>query len=330
MTAFHSLVETLGTDDVNPGEGLRWAARLAGGLVVGAGTLLVSASAFIGHAITRPRRLRVIAAREVDETVEVVTFLTDDGLTLHGWYLCPARPATPRDAIIICHGFAMNRNELLDLARSLRDRGHAVLLFDFRAHGDSEGERSTIGLREADDIGAAIGFLKGRDELVGLPIGVAGISMGGAAALLAAARHGDIAAVAADSSFATLHDVAANGLKLIYGIPRTPLTSLVVRFGELFSRSRIRYNRPIDAVAEIAPRPVLIVHAVEDRLIPVADAEELYAAAGEPKELWLVPGIDHANAFLHDPAEYTRRIDAFFRKWLWAAAPAPAELAAAK
>ncbi len=79
MTAFHSHVETLGTDDVNPGEGLRRAARLAGGLVVGAGTLLVGASAFIGHAITRPRRLRVIATREVDETVEVVTFLTDDG-----------------------------------------------------------------------------------------------------------------------------------------------------------------------------------------------------------------------------------------------------------
>ena len=329
MTARQSLVETLGTDGVNPGEGLRRAARLAGGLVVGAGTLLVGASAFIGYAITRPRRLRVIATREVDETVEVVTFLTDDGLTLHGWYLCPARPAAPRDAIIICHGFAMNRNELLDLAHSLRERGHAVLVFDLRAHGDSEGDRSTIGLREADDIGAAIGFLKGRAELAGLPIGVAGISMGAAAALLAAARHSDIAAVAADSSFATLHDIAANGLKLIYGIPRTPLTSLVVRFGELFSRSRIRYNRPIDAVAEIAPRPVLIVHAVEDRLIPVADAEALYAAAGEPKELWLVPEIDHACAFLHAPDEYTRRIDAFFRKWLWAA-PASADLAAAK
>ena len=330
MTASHSLVETLGTKGVTPGERVRRAARLAGGLVVGAGTLVVGASAFVGHAITRPRRLRVIAAREVDETVDVVTFLTDDGLTLHGWYMCPAPPAAPRDAIIICHGFAMNRNELLDLARGLRERGHAVLVFDFRAHGDSEGERSTIGLREADDIGAAIGFLKGRDELAGLPIGVAGISMGAAAALLAAARHGDIAAVAADSSFATLHDIAANGLKLIYGIPHTPLTSLVVRFGELFSRSRIRHNRPIDAVAEIAPRPVLIVHAAEDRLIPVADAEALYAAAGEPKELWLVPGIDHANAFLHDPAEYTRRIDAFFRKWLCAAAPASAELAAAK
>lgn len=293
--------------------GLRRLLVGVGGLTLGAATLVVGAAAVMGHTITRPQRIKVAEVADLGQSIEAIAFRTSDGLTLDGWYL-PA--AQPRDAIIICHGFSMNRNELLELARGLREHGHAVLLFDFRAHGTSEGRRSTIGYQEADDIGAALGFLRGRPELAGLRIGVAGISMGAAAALLAAARQPDLAAVVADSSFASLHAIAANGLRVIYRLPPFPLAPLVVRFGEFFSRTRIRLNRPIDAVPAVAPRPLLLIHCAGDELIPAADARALYAAAGEPKELWLVPGLGHAYAFLHDPAEYLRRLDAFFRRTL--------------
>src|SRR6185312_8086345 len=112
---------------------------VAGGAALAGLTL--AASAYLAHRITSPRRIMPIAAREIAPGVEDVTFHTDDGLTIHGWYL---PHDAPRDAIVIGHGFAMNRVELLDLALGLRARGHAVLLFDFRAHGASEGARSTI------------------------------------------------------------------------------------------------------------------------------------------------------------------------------------------
>lgn len=290
--------------------------RRLGAAGLGAGALLVATSAVMGHTITRPRRVAVLAAREIDPAVEEVTFRTADGLTLSGWYLPGARP---RDAVVICHGFAMSRNELLDLARGLRARDHAVLLFDFRAHGASAGRRSTIGYREAGDIVAAVDFLRARPELAGRRIGVAGVSMGAAAAIQAAAREPAIAAVAADSSFAALGDIAANGLRLLYRLPRFPFAPLVIRFGEIFCRTPIGLNRPIDVIGRIAPRPLLLIHCAADRLIPLADARLLYAAAGAPKELWVVPEFDHAYAFIGLPWEYLDRLDAFFSATLRAA-----------
>ncbi len=306
-----------------------WRRRVLVGLGVlaaGAGALAVAASAALAHVITAPRRLRAIAAREIDRTVEAVAFRLDDGPTLHGWYL---RPPDPRDAIVIGHGFAMSRHELLDLAQGLRARGHAVLLFDFRAHGASEGDRSTFGYREADDLGAAVTFLAARPELAGRRLGVAGISMGAAAAILVAARDRRIAAVCADSAFATLRGVAVSGLRLFYRLPAIPFAPLTVRFGELLTGASIGATRPIDAIAALAPRPVLIVHNAEDWLIPVADAHALYAAAGGPKELWIVPDAGHAAAFLAAREEYVRRLDDFFTRALAAGAAGPATLGAA-
>ncbi|CAA9569916.1 MAG: hypothetical protein AVDCRST_MAG88-2235 [uncultured Thermomicrobiales bacterium] len=309
--------------DVDRRTAASWYGRALRGLGVlglGAATFMVAGSAAMAHTITRPRRLRLIVDREIDETVESLTFRTDDGLTLHGWYL--SHPA-PRDLIVVCHGFAMNRHELLDLARGLHEGGHAVFLFDFRAHGASEGFRSTIGYREADDIVAAVAFLAARPELARARVGVVGVSMGGAAALMAAAREPRIAAVAADSAFATLHDIAAGGLRELYRLPPYPFTPLIVRFGELLTRARIGLNRPIDAVAAIAPRPLLLIHGGADTLIPLRDAHALYTAAGEPKELWVVPGVRHGSALAHDQEAYIRRLDRFF-----SGALAPAEAVA--
>src|SRR3954466_5177647 len=153
-----------------------------------------------------------IAAHEIAPEVEDITFRTGDGLTIHGWYL---PHDAPRAAIVIAHGFGMSRVELLDLARGLRARGHAILLFDFRAHGASEGTRSTIGYHEAHDVAAAAHFLHDRPELAGRAGGALGPPMGAVAAILAAAEEPLIAAVVADSAYATLGAIAVGGLRLL-------------------------------------------------------------------------------------------------------------------
>lgn len=275
-------------------------------------------SAYLGHRITRPSRVEVVASMPLADDLEEITFRTDDGLDLQGWYL--AAP-TPLDAIVVCHGFGMERRELLALALGLRERNHAVLLFDFRGHGRSGGTRSTVGYLEAGDILAAVAYLRHRPGLTGCPIGVAGLSMGAAAAILAAGETTAIAAVVADSSFATLRDIAARGLRLLYGIPPFPFAPFVVWFGEFFTRTRIRLNRPVDAVAAIAPRPLFLIHGAGDQLVPPYDAVRLYEAAGEPKELWLVDGAGHAGAFHAHQARYIERVDRFFARWLQGVTP---------
>ena len=298
--------------------GVRRTLRRAGWLSGSLALLTLGGSATLAHLVTRPRHLRAIRTREIDSSIEEITFATEDNLTLGGWYL---RHEAPRDLLIVCHGYAMIRHELLDLARALRERGHAVLLFDFRGHGTSGGRRSTIGYREAGDIIAALDYIQGRPELAGLPIGVAGISMGGAASLLAAAREPRIAAVAADSSFAALAETAAGSLRELCHAAAVPLSPLIIRFGELLTRVRIGINRPIDAIAAIAPRPVLIIHDSEDTFVPVRNAFALHDAAGEPKALWVRPGRGHASLWACCAAEYVERLDRFFTQALGVTVP---------
>jgi fermentation-respiration switch protein FrsA (DUF1100 family) len=300
----------------NSGRPFRSLGRLGWGLAaagLGATALTLGGSATLAHLLTRPRDLRRVPQRTIDDSVLPVRFRTDDGVAIDGWYL---GHTDARDALVICHGFAMNRHELLDIAQELRARGHAVLLFDFRAHGTSEGLRSTIGLRETREIAAAVDFLQALPELAGRPIGVAGISMGAAAALLATARDPRIAAVAADSSFATLEEIAARGLRVFCRLPPFPFAPLILRFGELLTAERIRSHRPIDALAAIAPRPILLIHDETDQFVPVAHMHALFAAASGPKEYWTTPGLGHASLWAHRSAEYIDHLDDFFTRAL--------------
>ncbi len=74
----------------------------------------------------------------------------------------------------------------------------------------------------------------------------------------------------------------------------------------------------MDVVAQIAPRPLLIIHGAEDREVPAAHSERNHAAAKAPKELWIVPGAAHAQSREIAGAEYERRVVAFFRQHLLA------------
>ena len=163
---------------------------------------------------------------------------------------------------------------------------------------------------------AAIDYLQTRPELAGVPLGVAGISMGGAASLLAAARDQRIAAVAADSSFAALAESASGSLRQLCHAVAMPISPLIIRFSELLTKARIGINRPIDAIGAIAPRPVLIIHDSSDTFIPVSNALALHGAAGAPKALWIKAGRGHASLWACCAAEYAERLDTFFTQAL--------------
>ncbi len=275
---------------------------------VGLCGLLLAFSGYMAHRVTRPRRTIATLQAAFAPLPHDVTFRTSDHLTLHGWYFAHGQP---RAGVVIAHGYGMDRGEWLELASALQADGFAILLFDFRAHGASEGGRSTIGFREADDVIAAVRFLHTQPALAAGKIGVIGLSMGAVAALGAAAREPLIGAVVADSGYATLDAIAVGGLRLVFGLPPFPFAPIVMRFGELLTQAKIRAARPIDLVGQIAPRPLLFIHGSADRLIPVVQSRRLYAAAREPKALWVVPAVGHVRAFREYPAAYLARVEQF-------------------
>ncbi|MER3404305.1 MAG: hypothetical protein C4289_03310, partial [Chloroflexota bacterium] len=187
-------------------------------------------------------------------------------------------------AVLACGGYRGRRSDLLGIASYLWRRGLAVLLFDYRGHGDHAGDPVTLGYRELEDARAALAYL--RQRLPGSPLGVIGYSMGAAIAIMVAAREPDVRAVVADSPFTSQREIVAWHARRKLGPLTEPVLSLVDR--QLYKRYGYRFRdvEPLRDVVHIAPRPLLVIHGSCDTVIPLEHAQRIYAAAGEPKELW--------------------------------------------
>jgi fermentation-respiration switch protein FrsA (DUF1100 family) len=140
--------------------------------------------------------------------------------------------------------------------------------------------------------------------------------MGGAVAVMVAARDERLGAVAVDSIYPNLEESIAHHMKLLYRLPRMPFLAFVssvyrIRFGVW-----PRQMSPIEAISHISPRAVLIIHGGSDLRMPKDDATRLFEAAHEPKQLWIVEGVDHLAGLQDDPATYLRKLVGFFDAYL--------------
>jgi dipeptidyl aminopeptidase/acylaminoacyl peptidase len=241
-----------------------------------------------------------------DLPLQDVRFDATDGTHLAGWLLM-ASPQKP--TIILSHGLKSSRAQTLPWARFLYQAGYNVLLYDSRGCGESEGWGVGLGGREAEDVLGAVRYLKQRADLSNKQIGALGLSLGGGASLLAAAQEPAIQAVVADSSWVDatkLVDYEDN----FHGLPLLPYEPALV---DQIVGAHLAETRPIAAVSKIAPRGVLLIHSAddEDPTTPLSGSQQLYQAAGEPKELWIVPHGGHTGALAAYPDEYKQRVLAF-------------------
>jgi alpha-beta hydrolase superfamily lysophospholipase len=292
---------------------MAWLGGAVVALIAGyVGFLTVEGSRRLVHPPRRPFLPFVegdpVTPAELGLKYEDVRFTTDDGVTLSGW-LVPARRDT-RSAVILMHGFSWNRlGELAAFVPWLAQQYH-VLQFDFRGHGVSGDADITLGTAERRDVAAAVRLLEGR----GLgPIALMGMSMGAAVAIMAAPDL-PVAAVVADAPYADLFNPIANRMQeLGYPMPTLGSRMIVAAAG---LRAGTRLLAPIDRVAGIAPRGLLIIGPREDQLIDHDQVVRLYEAAGEPKELYVVEGAGHPDAHSLGGAEYERRVLDFLARHL--------------
>lgn len=252
---------------------------------------------------------------------ESVSFRSRDGITLRGWWIPADGNRHPDDVvdkrlpakgtILLSHGYAGDCTPDLVYAPVLARAGYNVLLFDYRGHGASDGNFTSLVYFERRDLLAAMDLLRSRGIA---RVGLIGFSMGGAIALATAPLSPMVAGVISDSTFGELSQIIRNAA-LSRGAP-PPLAALIGWVVEFVASVRLRANLfsadPIHWIARIAPRPVMIMHGAADHAVPVAEAQRLYRAAREPKELWIVPGADHRKIEDVVPQEYQERIVAFF------------------
>ena len=191
----------------------------------------------------------------------------------------------------------------------LHSTGTGVLAWDFRAHGKSEGEISTLGYNEELDVKAALDFALAQPGV--MHVGVWGGPMGTAAGIRASAEYPEIEVVVADSAYPTLKEVTEMR-------PPPMLRPLVRLFGLIRTNVDLEWMRPVDDVARISPRPVFIIQGSDDRNIPAGSAAQLYQAAGEPRFLWVEEGVGHMGMYPRFGKTYADRVMAFFDEALLA------------
>jgi len=282
-------------------------------ILLGAILIVVALSFVLVYVNTHPPRYPLhIPPSDYHVPYETVLFTARDGILLKGWVVKPEHPRAKTPVVIICHGVGANKSDFTELAVSLSKRGYIVLLFDFRAHGESKGIRTSLGYHEQTDIMAALDFLKTRPEIDSGHIGIYGFSMGGSAAILAAAHTNAFRAVVVDSAFTSLRDQAHDAITGFYHLPSFPFLPLAIMGYQLYFQTSVDSVSPVSVIAKIAPTPVLIIAGDGDALIPVDNGRKLFSAAQEPKELWIVPNADHGATMAAAGGAYEKRVGEFF------------------
>jgi fermentation-respiration switch protein FrsA (DUF1100 family) len=243
---------------------------------------------------------------------ETVEFLAMDGSTLRGWYVPGAPHATA--GVVAVHGGGADRRHLLSITPMLHAAGYPVLLFDCREHGisDGEGYGLAFGIREYADTQSAVAWMKGTRSLQ--RIAVIGSSQGAASAIIAAALDPAIDVVVAENSYTNLFEMLRD-TRSEAGSPPDWLSALMAQM----ARYRLDAGdlpSPIVAIADIEPRPLLLMHGTEDDVIPASHSVALFAAAGKGKELWMLEDAEHSQLFKKDPVAFEAKLTGFLAEHL--------------
>lgn len=220
------------------------------------------------------------------------TLVTEDGVPIDAAHL----PGDDRLGVIVAHGFTQSWSKPMvwRIATRLGQLG-GVVSFDFRGHGRSGG-LSTLGDSEIKDLDVAVRYAR---ELGYRRIAAVGFSMGASIVLRYAGLVGGLDAVVSVSGPGRWYFRGTQAMRRVHW-------AVERRTGRLFTKTmlktRIAAGRwdpaplpPAEAAALIAPTPLLIVHGDQDLFFPVDHAQQIYEAAGDPKELWIVPGFGHAE-----------------------------------
>ncbi|WP_456365823.1 alpha/beta hydrolase [Thermococcus sp.] len=244
---------------------------------------------------------------------EDVTFESGDGLKLSGWWIDNGSEKT----ITPLHGYTRSRWDdvyMKPVTEFLLKEGYNVLTFDFRAHGKSEGNYTTVGDREIEDVRGAVRWLVENHPERAKRIGLVGFSMGAVLTIKALAEINGVCCGVADSPPVDMDKTGARGLKYFANLPEW-LYTLVKPFTKLFSGAR---EVNVMDYADEVRKPLLLIQGDSDPLIKVEEVKAFYEKnrkVNPDVELW-VTDAPHVRTLKLHPDEWKVKVGEFFRKYL--------------
>jgi alpha-beta hydrolase superfamily lysophospholipase len=204
---------------------------------------------------------------------EEVVFETSDGIRLSGWFI-PADNV--RGTVLFCHGNAGNISHRMETIRVLNRLELSIFIFDYRGYGRSEGKVAEQGTYR--DVEAAWSYLVEERGIPASEVILFGRSLGGSIAAWAA-QNRDAKGLIVESAFTSIPDIGSH----LY--PFLPVRLL----------ARFRYAT-IDYVVNVHC-PVLVVHSIDDEMIPFEHGQRIFDAAREPKRMLELRGSHNETVF---------------------------------
>ncbi len=304
---------------------------LALGAAAVLGAIYLGISAYVAWRLAHPAPAPIeMTPRDLGLNFRDVAFTSrGDGVRLRGWLIPGIGPdgePTLERTVIAVHGAWQNRTDpaagLNELCCALARAGFAVLAFDMRGHGESAPAPFTLGYTERLDVLGAVDFL--RAAVLPYPrlerprwIGGLGISIGANALLYAAAQEQEIRAVVADSAYAEMAATLARELPRHSGLPALFTRGTLLAARVLFGVDAASL-RPVEAVAGIAPSPLLLIQGDADTLNPPASLASLAHAARQAPDshvtAWHVPDAAHAQSFHQEGEVYVSLVASFLSR----------------
>ena len=240
---------------------------------------------------------------------EPVTFKNSDDQKLHGFLF--KRPAAI-GTMLLCHGYKGSKEFMYGFLDMLPDFN--LLLFDFRASGESDGSYISMGYHEYKDVFAAAKFLQSNTPAE-LPFVILGFSMGGSATLRAASRNPGLAdAYIIDSTFSELRSMFLSGYSKRIGLPFYPFFPIIQSMFHYIANCDVNEVNSV-AATRMINEPIMFVHSCDDEFITPDNSVKLYAnALNESSKVWIGPHARHGFLHTYFPALYNQKVRRFLRK----------------
>jgi fermentation-respiration switch protein FrsA (DUF1100 family) len=271
-------------------------------IALGLGALVVGASSWmLGSRLVEPANHPV--PMPAGFPARVVS-ITGTGHAVAGWWLDQGADSS---VVLLLPAIRADRSSMLSRAQLMVDEGLSVLLIDLQGHGETPGTAITLGWRESADVQAAREWLK--RTAPSRRIGVIGCSLGGAAVLLGPQPSG-FDAVVLEAVYPRVGRAVENRIRIRLGALARLLAPLLLV--QLQPRLHISPEdlEPIRSIGRLGS-PVLVVAGSRDEHTTLAESEELFRAAVQPKHLWIVNGARHQDFLSFDPAGYKSEVVGF-------------------
>ncbi len=243
---------------------------------------------------------------EKTEPLEV-SVESEDGLKLYGDMFITDESSELWVIALHGYGYTGNRSAMYPYMLPYVKRGYNILAPDLRTHGESEGTYIGMGWLDRRDIVKWTDLITGRDP--GARIVLHGVSMGGAAAMMTAGEKlpEAVAAVVEDCGYSSVWQIFSDEAKYMFHVPPFPL----LYTASFFSKLRAGYSfKEASALSQIEKTglPVMFIHGTKDNFVHTEVVYELYEACPAEKELFIVEGAGHGDAYYLDPEKYTKAV----------------------